>query len=551
MRLKVSSCGKFLTAVFLFTTLLSSQNLRADGKMFPEIAYKIPPKIPSQKAIIVYKDGIEKLIIESSLDGQGKEFGWVIPLPAEPNNFEKVSPGLIKTLSLAIQPEITHDLTQPLFSAVWIMICAFLIYLVHLRSSKNKILNVFLLLLIIFVMLSILMPTLGSKSEIASLSEGVDIKKQVNIGNYELFVLKAENPDALDTWLKDNGFLTLDKSDKTIVSDYIKEGWCFVAAKLKRDSDSGFSQPHPLAMSFTSKKPVYPMRLTSTVGNDIYLEIFVISDKQAFTGQLKLEFSDKFKFNEKAYEIFTDKSYYFPGYTSDKFEQEIGHPDSLNLLWDGCVLTKLYGTLKPAQMKSDVILNFRQAKPFQKHYWSIQGAYQYSIILILLAFTSLFIVLHNGYRKNRKLKVEQPFLRAAVISLIASLALGGVLYLVLPKIYNIRTGSFFSKRIYNHEITIFKEFFLEDISIKNIDYRNIKIEDYKKLIEEYISALPKLPMGQMNPFTGQMIKDEDSPGNYVLIKDERGIVWRSFTMEGFPLDFVLKPKESVKDSNSK
>jgi len=97
-----------------YLTTLSPGIAYADGKFFPERAYKVPPAIPSQRAIVVYKNGIEKLIIESALDGQGQEFGWIIPLPSKPTEFEKVSPGLIKTLSLAIQPKITHDLTTTL-----------------------------------------------------------------------------------------------------------------------------------------------------------------------------------------------------------------------------------------------------------------------------------------------------------------------------------------------------------------------------------------------------------------------------------------------------
>ena len=82
------------------------QNVYADGKYFPEKAYKAAPAIPSQRAILVYRNGIEKLVIESSLYGKGQEFGWVIPLPSKPTEYEKTSPGLIKTFSLVLQPDI-------------------------------------------------------------------------------------------------------------------------------------------------------------------------------------------------------------------------------------------------------------------------------------------------------------------------------------------------------------------------------------------------------------------------------------------------------------
>ncbi|MHC4343375.1 MAG: hypothetical protein ACYSUP_01655, partial [Planctomycetota bacterium] len=111
-RLSINLCRIWLLNIAtVLLILFSPQRVYADGKYFPEQAYKATPAIPSQRAILAYKDGIEKLTIESALDGQGREFGWIIPLPAKPTEFEKVSPGLIKTLSLIIQPKITHDLT--------------------------------------------------------------------------------------------------------------------------------------------------------------------------------------------------------------------------------------------------------------------------------------------------------------------------------------------------------------------------------------------------------------------------------------------------------
>jgi hypothetical protein len=90
--------------------LPSMQSAYADGKFFPEKAYKIGPDIPSQRAILVYKDDIEKLTIESSLDGKGQEFGWIIPLPSIPTEFRAVSPGLLQTFDSIVQRKIIHDL---------------------------------------------------------------------------------------------------------------------------------------------------------------------------------------------------------------------------------------------------------------------------------------------------------------------------------------------------------------------------------------------------------------------------------------------------------
>ena len=73
----------------------------ADGCYIPEARKKLPD-IPIQRALVEYREGIETLIIESTLDGEGNRFGWIIPVPNEPLRFEKISPGLLKTLSLQI-----------------------------------------------------------------------------------------------------------------------------------------------------------------------------------------------------------------------------------------------------------------------------------------------------------------------------------------------------------------------------------------------------------------------------------------------------------------
>ena len=53
-----------LGIVIVCVVTFCGQDVCADGKHFPEKAYKQPPAIPSQRAILTYKDGIEKLTIE-------------------------------------------------------------------------------------------------------------------------------------------------------------------------------------------------------------------------------------------------------------------------------------------------------------------------------------------------------------------------------------------------------------------------------------------------------------------------------------------------------
>jgi hypothetical protein len=51
----------------------------ADGKVFAQAQADPVVLIPDQQALIYFEDGIERLIIETSLLGSGTSFAWVFP----------------------------------------------------------------------------------------------------------------------------------------------------------------------------------------------------------------------------------------------------------------------------------------------------------------------------------------------------------------------------------------------------------------------------------------------------------------------------------------
>ncbi|MCF7958027.1 MAG: DUF2330 domain-containing protein [Phycisphaerae bacterium] len=69
-------------------------------------------EITGQRAIVVHRDGVETLIIESVLEGDSGEYGLIIPVPAVPKKVEVGYGGLIETVSMAIQPKIIHSFSR-------------------------------------------------------------------------------------------------------------------------------------------------------------------------------------------------------------------------------------------------------------------------------------------------------------------------------------------------------------------------------------------------------------------------------------------------------
>jgi hypothetical protein len=88
-----------LFLVLAAVTLLSSAALPDGGFITYHAERSV---IPDQRAIVAYRNGIEKLVIESSFAGHGKDVGWIIPVPAAPNRIEAVSPIFTRLLSTHI-----------------------------------------------------------------------------------------------------------------------------------------------------------------------------------------------------------------------------------------------------------------------------------------------------------------------------------------------------------------------------------------------------------------------------------------------------------------
>jgi len=84
----------------------------ADGVYLPDRAVRKLPGIPTQRALLSWRDGTETLLIASALDSESQRLGWLVPLPSVPRDISKADPGALKTLAFCVQPRITHDLSQ-------------------------------------------------------------------------------------------------------------------------------------------------------------------------------------------------------------------------------------------------------------------------------------------------------------------------------------------------------------------------------------------------------------------------------------------------------
>ncbi len=518
-----------LILVLICCFVCTPETALADGIYIPEIAYAKLPDMPFQRAVLTYRDGIETLIIESSLEAEGKSFGWIIPLPAVPTKLKEVSPGFLKTMTECIQPRISHDQIQlgyVIFYAVIITLAVFYYIFGRKKSSKGcSWIIVTAILLFFFAGLGIgSLTSFGGFGHIKTYHKtpGINIYSDSQVGNYNVAVLNADNANVLDSWLSTNGFAKIPEAGKHIVADYITNGWCFVTAKLHREG-SGFSSPHPLLMSFQTKRPVYPMKLTALADSELYLELFVCADKRAEAKGLELSYCDR-HINKEFY-VLRQK---FWGYLGENYYRRMYHPFAKNILWTNCVITKLSAKLTPEQMNKDFEIEFESFEPFIQHFYSFRGAIKKGVLISLLIWSAGLIValLSYSFRKRFKKDISHPMGRFILPLFCTSIFVGLFIVITVPKI-KVVTGKNYRNPRY-HLVDTHK------LAMKFINEQPAIITNETKIIEQKLVNYFKNEKWE-NSFTGEPIKAEDSPGNFTIIRNNENLDLIVYYINGAPV----------------
>src|SRR6185436_18744733 len=81
---------------------------RADGVVLPGVAVVKPVRTPDQRALVRFDGKTETLVIETTLQGEGRDFAWILPLPAVPT-IEASTTGLFPTLVVMCAPELGDE----------------------------------------------------------------------------------------------------------------------------------------------------------------------------------------------------------------------------------------------------------------------------------------------------------------------------------------------------------------------------------------------------------------------------------------------------------
>jgi hypothetical protein len=455
-------------------------------------------------------------VVESSFESESHDVGWVLPLPAEPTKLDVAEAGMLTSMSLCLQPRITHDLETYAKVPLVLLLCFFpfvcIAVLVEKPRSRRKWVGIILALIIyVIIIASLFLPTLGRAREFAARSLGggriTELSRQ-RVGNYDVSVLKADDSNALSGWLRDNSLKSLDAKAKVVVDDYISRKWCFVVARLRRDK-GGPATPHPIAATFPVKSPVYPMKMTSLAGSETRVELFVVAGKTAAADDFECVASDKYQ------QIDGMANYDMPPYyKGESTGLVIGSPDAGEFLWPGCVVTKLTADLSPEQMDHDIAINLQDFASYRQHLYSPRARGE--IVLFKRLWGGLFVMLSLAAVFNKMRKPKRWELITIVVLIGVILAGSLIVHASLP-VTEVHTGRRLAPVFMRmHVNSLYKSAVL--LAHDGLLHRGMspaELARFPEIAEEnkylYVRSLE-------NPLTGEKIRYERSPGNFASRK---------------------------------
>lgn len=485
----------------------------ADGMVFPQSAYA-RPDIPDQRALICYADGTETLVIETSFTGQGTNFAWVIPVPAAPK-IDPISTGVFPTLQVVFQPQVVLSVKH-----YWLAlpITALLVWLNSL--GRRSVWNALVLTLALLAAIVLFLPFFMSAGTRASSSgpavANVRVLNRQNVGLFDTATIESKDPSALMRWLNENGF-SASTNIAPIVADYVNDGWVFVAARLHREAgQQGTQATHPLAFTFQTAKPVYPLRLTGTGASSCRIDLYVFGPSRAKVRGFTVKRCEAPDYGNLASR---------PRLTAGPLR--IRHQELSKLVSGAQVATKLSAVLDAPAMADDAYVTWEAYWPSGGKLYTVGAALTLSANVCALLFLALVLVWWalSWFHSSHGFHSQKWGQWLAPVPLAAGLVM---YFIVLPKTdaaaFRLARASWATVKNQTMELAMALGDELGDTNVVQpltAPVRQLTSAEVERLLQlvnkdysMHWSAWPGSPL--TNFFTGEPIRFEASPGNLLL-----------------------------------
>jgi len=491
-----------------------------DGGFIPSTAFQTV-EIPDQRALIHFTDGKETLVIDTAFKGDGTNFAWIIPVPSVPT-VEPATTGLFSTLQMIFQPRIVHDVTG--FYKFVILLGLLLAYVLWKAQRGESPVGLLMIVALFAILASMLLPALGTT---ASSSGGpVSVLQRKTVGVYETATLSSRDGQAVFDWLKQNGFVAPTNFIPAIRA-CAQEGWYFVASKIRLDASlSEAAKPHPLALTFKTDHPVYPLRLTGINNDSCRIELYVFGPGRAELPHFIVERCAK--------------PSYPPGEGQPELRRleglRVRHPLLRQLVGGSPVATKLVGQLSSRQMQEDAYITwtpFREKRltRYSEHGAAVMAA-NFAVPVLVVSLLGLLCV--YWAREREPVLAKQAYKVVGAI-ILAALTGWGAIYLCLPKI-NVVVSRFPGLRmrvLHEREIPeILRYLQSQEAARRGGEFKPDATWMRLQLAETSDWRREAAAVHQTNLLSGQLWREEDSPGNYTIREATNGVVYVWYDLEG-------------------
>ena len=223
----------------------------------------------AQRTWVLFKDGVETIALRPGFTGNVEDFGMLIPFPTPPA-IRKIEDSTFAHVEAAIDPP---TLNVEIIKERW----------EYEMSADDG---------------GVALPSAAVQEEGGLRIDEVRVLSQEAVGMYQVAVLEAGSPKALQVWMSDNGYQYPVGMD-AVAQDYVNDRWCFVAVKARVGPESGIA-PKPgmrgvdpslpagsafdghvqgMGFRFATKKAVVPMRLSVFNGADPRNVVYILTDQ--------------------------------------------------------------------------------------------------------------------------------------------------------------------------------------------------------------------------------------------------------------------------------
>ena len=298
----------------------------------------------AQRNIIIVDENNVSLIPQVHFEGDAKDFGILVPVPANPK-LSTVGRNIFTEASFMTQP-LVRDANQGCGCDDGDIIAG--VRNLNVADEAGAVLE-------------------NSKS-------GVTIIHEQIVGTFQAVVLRATNAGDLTRWLNENQY-RYNPADSSVLSEYVQKEWFFVAMKLDTSQAppvidqwwNATTTPAKITFAYSEESLTYPLKISAiSTKEKVEVLVYTISrDPMRFEGA-KVEYANEI--DETELTLIANR-----------------YPALYDFLTTGSFVTKLRRTFRKSEMQNDLTLfPVDDRREFREIIYTNQAGMQFLGMLLLV-----------------------------------------------------------------------------------------------------------------------------------------------------------------------